>query len=177
MLATLPPMGAVVSDLTRARDTAALAGHPGAEPDPRWRERDMGDWSGHYESEYGKAEMDAFRHGDLVPPGGEAFAEVQARVGDAIDALAARGGSWLVFTHGGPGRAAVAHVTGVDHRVVAGPSNTSLTVLEIAPRRRLLTFNWSHDGGALPRGSEPGGATAAVSARTGAHDGAADREP
>jgi glucosyl-3-phosphoglycerate phosphatase len=158
VLAGLPPMAVVSSDLSRAHLTAELAGHPGADTDPRWRERDMGDWTGHYEAEVPADAMHAFRHGDLVPPGGETFAQMQQRVGAAIDELTARGGAWLVFTHGGPVRAAIAHVTGADPRAIAGPANTSLTVLEIAPRRRLLTFNWSHDGGALPRASEPGAA-------------------
>ena len=157
-LVRLGSAGAVASDLSRARLTAELAGHPEAEPDPRWRERDMGDWTGRYETEIPAAEMDEFRHGDLVPPDGESFAQVQARVGEAIEELTARGGTWLVFTHGGPVRAAVAHVTGADGRAVAGPSNASLTLLELAPRRRLLTFNWSRDGDAVPRASEPGGA-------------------
>jgi probable phosphoglycerate mutase len=169
-LAQLPAAGVVASDLSRARLTAELAGHPGAEPDPRWRERDMGDWTGKYESDIVPAEMDEFRHGDLVPPDGESFAQLQARVADAIEDLTARGGSWLVFTHGGPVRAAVAHVTGADGRAVAGPSNTSLTLLELAPRRRLLTFNWSHDGDAVPRASEPGGAQIAVSPSTARHE-------
>jgi broad specificity phosphatase PhoE len=134
----------------------------------------MGEWQGHYEREIDPAEMDAFRHGDLVPPGGETFAQVQERVGAAVDDLARRGGDWIVFTHGGPVRAAVAHLTGADHRAVAGPANTSLTVLELVPRRRLLTFNWEPDGAAIPRASEPGGAEIAVSARTGAHGSASD---
>lgn len=170
VLALLPAMHVVSSDLSRAADTAALAGHPDAEQDPRWRERAMGDWTGHYEAEVPDEQMDAFRHGDLVPPRGESFDQVQARVGEAIDELAARGGSWLVFTHGGPVRAAVGHVTGADHRRVAGPSNTSLTVLELAPRRRLITFNWAPDSGPIPRASDPGGAAVAVSPATGGND-------
>jgi broad specificity phosphatase PhoE len=169
VLAELPPMGVVTSDLSRAAVTAELAGHPGADTDPRWRERDMGEWTGHYEREIDDDRMAAFRHGDLNPPRGESFAQMQARVAAAIEDLSGRGGSWLVFTHGGPVRAAVAHVTRADHRAVVGPANTTLTVLEIGPRRRLLTFNWAHDGRALPRASEPGGAEIAVSATTAAH--------
>jgi probable phosphoglycerate mutase len=166
VLRALPAVGVVASDLSRARLTAELAGYRGAELDPRWRERDMGDWTGKYETEIPPAEMDEFRHGDLIPPHGETFADLQERVGEAIEDLARRGGAWLVFTHGGPVRAAVAYVTGADHRAVAGPSNTSLTLIELAPRRRLLTFNWSHDAGVLPRASEPGGAAIEVSGST-----------
>ena len=167
VLADLPAVQVVSSDLSRALATAELAGHAAPLTDRRWRERHMGDWTGHYESEIPDDRMTAFRHDDLVPPKAETFADVQARVGAAIDDLAGRGGSWLVFTHGGPVRAAVAHVTGADHRAVAGPGNTSITVFELAPKRRLLTFNWAHDAGAIPRASEPGGARIAVSAATG----------
>jgi glucosyl-3-phosphoglycerate phosphatase len=162
VLATLPPAGLVTSDLSRAALTAELAGHPGAEPDPRWRERSMGDWTGELERDVPAADMDRFRHEGYVPPGGETWDALQHRVGDAIEDLSARGGHWLVFTHGGPVRAAVAHVTGADHRAVAGPANTSLTVLELAPKRRMLTFNWSAGDGGVPRASEPGGGGAIV---------------
>src|SRR4051812_28497437 len=36
----------VTSDLQRARETAALLGHPGARPEPRLREIDVGAWAG-----------------------------------------------------------------------------------------------------------------------------------
>jgi broad specificity phosphatase PhoE len=113
--------------------------------------------------------MQAFRAGDLVPPGGESWEEFQARVGAAADELAARGGSWLVFTHGGCVRAAVAHLTGADARAIAGPANASVTLLELGARPRLLVFNWSVAPG-VPRASDPGGALSLeVSHTTAAH--------
>lgn len=160
-VAALPADGAVASDLSRARDTARLAGVRDAAPDPRWRECAMGEWEGLLEAEVGPDDLRAFRRGELVPAGGERWDEFQARVAEAVDGLADRGGSWLVFTHGGCVRAAVAHVTGASARAVAGPVNASLTLLELAPRRRLLSFNWSTDG-AFPRASEPGGADVAA---------------
>lgn len=158
-LAVLPPARVVTSDLERARETAELAGFGGGEPDPRWRERGLGAWEGMLEADVPPAELAAFRRAGQVPPGGEAWDAFQARVAGAVEELAARGGSWLVFTHGGCVRAAVAHLTGADARTVAGPANASLTLLELAPRRRLLVFNWTPEPG-VPRASDPGAVAA-----------------
>lgn len=155
LMAELATNGTVASDLARARETAALAGFPAAAPDPRWRERSLGVWETQPEDSVDAAEMTAFRDNRFVPAGGEAWPAFQARVGGAVDDLAARGGSWLVFTHGGCVRAAIAHLTGADALTIAGPSNASLTVLEIAPRRRLRAFNRTGTA-ALQRPSEPG---------------------
>jgi probable phosphoglycerate mutase len=146
---------AIVSDLTRATETAELAGYPAAEIDPRWRERDLGVWETQLEAEVSDAEMTAFRDNRFVPEGGEAWPEFEARVGGAVDDLAQRGGSWVVFTHGGCVRAAIAHITRADPLTIAGPSNASLTVLEVAPRRRLRAFNRTGRA-TLDRPSEPG---------------------
>ena len=164
-LRDLPPMAVVASDLSRARDTAALAGHADAEPDARWRERGLGEWEGRLEGDIDRDALRAFRRTDVPPAGGELWPDFQARVGAALDDLAGRGGAWLVFTHGGCVRAAVAHLTGADHRTVAGPANASLTVLQARGRRRMIAFNWTAaEGGALriPAPSDPGG----VSKRT-----------
>jgi probable phosphoglycerate mutase len=165
-LAALPPMGLITSDLSRARDTGVLAGFDGAEEDARWRERSLGVWEGRIETDVPADELRAFRERDHVPAGGEHWAELQARVGAALEELAGRGGSSLVFTHGGCVRAAVAYLTGADPSTIAGPGNTSLTLLEIGRRRRVQAFNWtaSSDGRAqIPQGSDPGGAELEVS--------------
>ena len=140
-LAALAPDGVVVSDLERARETAELAGFPGAEVDPRWRERGVGEWTGMLEADLPPGDLRAFRDRDHVPPTGEAWPAFQARVGAAIDELDGRGGTWMVFTHGGCARAAVAHLTHADPKAVAGPANASLMRFELAPRRRLLAFS------------------------------------
>jgi probable phosphoglycerate mutase len=156
VLRTLPVDAAVSSDLLRARETAALAGFADARADARWRELDLGAWSGRLEAEVAPEELAAFRRAALVPPGGESWPLFAARVAAAVEELGRAGGTSAVFTHGGCVRAAVAHVTGARPETVAGPVNTSLTLVELAPRRRLLTFNWSPEPG-LPRASEPGG--------------------
>lgn len=153
VIAGLATRTVVVSDLRRATETAALAGHAEAAPDPRWRERSLGDWETLLQKDVATPdEMAAFRTGELVPEGGEAWPAFQARVAEALDALS---GDCLVFTHGGCVRAAVAHVTGADWRTVAGPANTSLTVLQTGKRRRVLAFNWTPTAPGLKRPSDP----------------------
>jgi glucosyl-3-phosphoglycerate phosphatase len=156
VLASLPPVRAVTSDLARARDTAALAGHPDVPADRRWRERSLGDWETFLEREVATPEdMARFRMGELIPPGGESWTQFQARVVEAAEELAAAGGDWLVFTHGGCVRALVSHVSGADWRAVAGPANTSLSVLRMGKRRRMLAFNWTPAPPGLTKPSDP----------------------
>ena len=155
-LAPFAPDGSVCSDLMRARETAALADHPGARPDPRWREIDLGIWSGRLESDVPAGELAAFRRGEHVPLGGETWDSLVRRVADAVEELAAAGGTWLVFTHGGAIRAATAHVVETSIQRIAGPANCSVTLLELHPLRRVLAYNRT-DEPRLPAPSEPGG--------------------
>jgi len=119
----------VTSDLQRASETAALLGHPDARRDPRWREIDLGGWAGRMISEFEDEQQGAWRGGPLHADDGESWAAFVARVGGAVDELAAAGGEWLVICHGGAIRAALSHVTGADPQTVIGPGNTSVTVL------------------------------------------------
>jgi broad specificity phosphatase PhoE len=156
VVATLPADGVVASDLARARETAELAGYPDAVVDPAWRERSLGTWETRLETEFGAEEMAAFRRGELVPEGAESWPRFQARVAAAAEALAARGGDWLVFTHGGCVRALVAHLTGADWRIVVGPANTSVSVFRLGEAPRMLAFNWTPGAPGLARASDPG---------------------
>jgi glucosyl-3-phosphoglycerate phosphatase len=134
-------MQAIASDLVRARETAALLGHPDAPTDARLREIDVGEWAGRPISDFPPGSEPSWRGGPLVPPGGEAWGELVARVGAAVDdMLDAGGGPWLVVAHGGVVRAAVTHLTGADARQLAGPANASVTVLE---GRRLRAYAWT----------------------------------
>jgi probable phosphoglycerate mutase len=146
----------VVSDLARARETAALAGFPDARPDRAWRENDIGVWSGRLASDLDAGELQAWRRGEHVPQGGETWPDFARRVSAAADALRDAGGTTLVFTHGGCVRAATAHVTGARAVALAGPANASVTLLELAPRARLLAYNRA-EALAFPVPSEPGG--------------------
>lgn len=153
--------GVVASDLARAQETAALAGFPDAPGDKRWREIGLGEWTARLNAEVPRADLDAWRAGRHVPEGGETWNAFVRRVGSAVEELAARGGDWLVVSHGGCVRAACAHVTGAAVEAFAGPANASLTMLELAPRRRVLAFNRAEDAG-LPEPSDPGGTAPAM---------------
>src|SRR5262245_8520247 len=77
VVAGLSAEQAVVSDLLRAGETAALAGHGAATVDPRWRERGLGVWETHLEAEIAREDMTAFRDNLFVPEGGEAWPDFQ----------------------------------------------------------------------------------------------------
>jgi probable phosphoglycerate mutase len=143
-----PAGRARTSDLRRARETAALAGHPGAELDARLREIDVGEWAGRPLDELPGGSEVSWRAGPEVPPGGESWADMTARVGAVLDELRAAGGPWLLVAHGGVIRAAVATLTGVDPRRIAGPANASVSVYDPA-RGQLLAYAWTPDG-AIP---------------------------
>ena len=132
------PAGRLSSDLSRAVQTAELLGLGGAPTDPRWREIDIGDWAGHTLDELDPGEVAAWQRGELVPPNAETFADLQARVAEAVDEL--RGEDVIVVAHGGCVRAATAHLTGADPRRLAPPANASLTVIEHGERVRLHAY-------------------------------------
>ena len=132
----------VTSDLRRARETAALVGYPDARLDPRFREIDVGEWEGRPLSDFPAGPETAWRGGALKAPGGESWADLQSRVGAALDELIAAGGTWLVVCHGGVVRAALSHVTGADPQRVAGPANASVTVLRAQDRPQLESYGW-----------------------------------
>jgi glucosyl-3-phosphoglycerate phosphatase len=129
------PARRLSSDLTRAVETAEVLGLGGAPTDRRWREIDIGDWAGHTLDELDAADVAAWQRGELAPPNAETFAQLQARVAEAVDEL--RGEDAIVVAHGGCVRAATAHLTGADPRRLAPPANASLTVIEHGDRIRL----------------------------------------
>ena len=147
LLRGFAPGRVLTSDLERARETAAELGYAGAAPDPVWREIDVGEWEGRPLAELPPGQEPSWRGGDLVPPGGERWEELEARVADALDALMDEGGDWLVVTHGGVIRAAVSYATGADAQRIGGPGNASVTVVEPT---RLVAYGW------VPNGAVPG---------------------
>lgn len=146
LLTGFPAERVLSSDLRRTRETAAALGHPEATPDPVWREIDVGEWAGRLLADLPAGPEPSWRGGDLLPPGGERWDELVARVADALEALMAESGDWLVVTHGGVIRAAVSSVTGASGHRMAGPPNASVTVLEPGG---LVTYGWTPDG-AIP---------------------------
>ena len=140
-LAALGVDHAIASDLVRARETAALAGFDLLPTDPRWREIDVGEWTGRAMADVAQDELDAWSRGRHVPAGAESWADLVVRVGKAVEELRVAGGAWLVVTHGGCVRAAIAHVTGAAPTSMRSPDNASLTLIELGARPRLLAFN------------------------------------
>lgn len=116
-IAALAPEIAVSSDLERALETARIVTRDlGLElqVDPRWREWDVGLWSGKPRAEIELRWPElyrAFREGDpdVQPPGGERRSELDARVREAARELVLRnaGRRVLVITHRGAIRALV----------------------------------------------------------------------
>jgi glucosyl-3-phosphoglycerate phosphatase len=143
----------VSSDLSRARETAALLGLSVARYDARWREIDVGEWGGRPAAEIDAQsdELTNWRGGTRVAPGGEPWPDFTARVAGAMDELVETGGPWLVVCHGGCIRVAVAHATGADPLRLGSPPNASATVFELGARPRLLVYGSLPDGG-LPTG-------------------------
>jgi len=135
----------VVTPLSRTRATAeAIARHHPAAPrdfhvEPLLAEQDFGSWQG-----LSYAELDAARSGawhrfwlapaEEVPPGGESFAAVSARVAEAIAVLTRRhaGRDIVCVSHGGPIRAALALALSVspERALSFTIDNCSLTRLE-----------------------------------------------
>lgn len=109
----------LTSPLSRARQTAALLGHPDAQPEPALIETDWGDWEGRtlaeLRAEQG-AEMAAreARGLDFRPPNGESPREVQARLRPFLSRLSEHPGGTVAVCHKGVIRALYALATGWD---------------------------------------------------------------
>lgn len=138
----------IASDLSRALDTARALGP--AEPDPRFREIDVGAWAGLHHSEVAARfadEVAGLRAGLPVRiGGGESMPEFEARVDAAIDALRAEhaGRRVLVVTHGGVVRAIATRILDKRGRPspLVGAGNASLTRVRCdRDALRLETYN------------------------------------
>ena len=144
-----PATHAVRSDLERVAQTAApWEAQVAAEVtvDVRWREIDVGTWSGLTWAEVEEQDpttLAAWRAGnDVRRGGGETFAELRARTQQALRELAGIAETVIVFTHGGCIRLGVAAVLGLPPmgELTLGPAaNCSITELELRPDRPVLT--------------------------------------
>ena len=145
-------VAAVRSDLQRVEQTArpwAETAPVAVQVDSRWREIDVGTWSGQTWDEVAVSDpktLAAWRAGqDVRRGGGETFAELRARTWTALDELRSCEGTVLVFTHGGSIRLGVAAAIGLpvmgEHAL--GPvGNCSVTELLLDDSTtRLLSYN------------------------------------
>lgn len=140
--AALPPAAPVISsDLARAVATAdALQGaRPRLPHDPALREIHFGQWEMRTHAQVSAdhpALVRAFWDdpGPHAPPGGESWNGLTARVGAAIDRLAAAhpGGDIVVVAHFGAILAAIGHATGLPARATFAHRIEPLSLTEIA---------------------------------------------
>lgn len=146
-LAAQPLALVLSSDYLRARTTAErvarAAGAP-LEEDSAWRERHFGELRGRSYDTLGTLDILAR---DYEPPGGECWAEFDARVDRAWDALVARAtgfdGDVAVVTHGLVLRSLLERRLDTSlHPGVAGlvVANTSVTTVDPLPPWRVRTL-------------------------------------
>lgn len=141
------PHAVVCSDLQRARQTADCLGYPQATHDARWREADLGEWTGVAADElklHHAEHHQRWRDGNAAPPGGESFECLRARVREAVDALRGQSGTVLVVTHGGAIRAALSELLGLGPDRIVPVEPGSATVIQMSSRPRLAAFNVYH---------------------------------
>ena len=135
----------IVTPLGRTRATAeALARHHAAVPadfeiEPRLAEQNFGEWQGLTHDELAQQRSGAWHRfwlapAEEVPPGGESFAAVSARVAEAIEALTRRhaGRDIVCVSHGGPIRAALSLALAVppEQALAFSVDNCALTRLD-----------------------------------------------
>ncbi|MBE3074478.1 MAG: bifunctional RNase H/acid phosphatase [Actinobacteria bacterium] len=130
----------ITSGLQRAIETgAAIAAElgVGAQIDLDWDEQNFGDWDGKsigYLVDRYPQELQRFREDSHYSrPGGEAHADLQARVLAAFERATAAGGTVVVASHRKPIMTVLAHVLGIPHeriwRLATAPA--SLTSIEV----------------------------------------------
>ena len=145
-VAQLLPSDAVwiVTNLQRTVQTAHAIAHagyalPAPSVEPAFREQGFGDWHGRLHSERNAERTDPFIGiwncaPQEIPPGGESFVAVMARVASAVDRLTEqhRGRDIVCVAHGGSIRAALAHALGLSPAVALSFSidNVSVTRIE-----------------------------------------------
>jgi glucosyl-3-phosphoglycerate phosphatase len=143
LLAGREPDAVVCSDLRRARETLDLLGLQGT-TDPRWRETDVGAWTGRLVNDLIAEDEPAYRgwlENRHTPDGGEPWEEMRDRVVEAALELAAGGAQTaLAVTHGGPIRACCAALARLPRSHLVPVPTASITRIRVAERSRLVAF-------------------------------------
>jgi len=125
----------LTSPLSRARDTAALAGYPDAVVDPDLREWDYGDYEGRTSVDIQTERPDWFLWNDGVP-NGETIAEVATRCDRVIERVRVAEGDVLAFAHGHVLRILAARWIGQDpgfgRHLLLSPATISILASEHA---------------------------------------------
>lgn len=151
LFARLPLAGAWCSDLSRCRETAALAlAETGIAPIalPALREIHLGGWEGLTKDEVqqrfpGEFEQRGLDLANTIPSGGESFAQAQRRFLTALQHIhaltsaqsAQSAGPVLIVAHGGVIRAALCHILGLrlDSLFRLGQDYCGLNILHTTP--------------------------------------------
>lgn len=151
LFARLPLAGAWCSDLSRCRETAALAlAETGIAPIalPALREIHLGGWEGLTKDEVqqrfpGEFEQRGRDLANTIPSGGESFAQAQRRFLDALQHICTQAsaqpgwpaGPVLIVAHGGVIRAALCHILGLrlDSLFRLGQDYCGLNILHTTP--------------------------------------------
>jgi probable phosphoglycerate mutase len=134
------PARVVTSNLQRAVETGGLIADQlglDAQVDADWDEQSFGDWDGRAMADLATQhpqELLMFREDEhYCRPGGEAHAEMQARVLVAFERVSAAGGTVVVATHRKPIMTVLAYLLGIPHqriwRLATAPA--SLTAVEL----------------------------------------------
>lgn len=139
VISSYAPGRVVTSSLRRTQETAEALGLRVDRTDPHLDEAHLGLWEGSYSAQLraeSPHEYQEWRAGLLRPPGGESFEELTARVLEgvtrAVRETAADGhASVLVLTHGGPVRALLQRVVGLDPALTVPAHPASLSILEV----------------------------------------------
>jgi probable phosphoglycerate mutase len=131
----LSPDHVVASDLPRARVSAGIMGFQNAALDPRFREIDVGDWSGKLIADIradDEAAYRGWRAGSHTPPGGESWSAFKDRIVDGVrDLAAADHDTVLVVAHGGVIRAACEALVGLQAANVVPVGPASITIFDV----------------------------------------------
>lgn len=149
-LASWPLEAIVTSDLQRCQETARLLAAPhGLEPvpDPRWRERDVGEFSGMTSQETRASHPELWEgavHGMVDPPNGETFADLRVRAMEAFTAVSQQYArqTIAVVTHGGVLHTLLAQILGVSEETYGRftlRGNTGLSIVEIGKRGPIVS--------------------------------------
>lgn len=147
----------ISSSLNRAIQTAApIAEALGAQAqiDPAWDEYAFGEWDGRrgvdLAAEFPE-EFARFWADQTFPlPGGESHADLLARVGPALQALMAEGGTIVVVAHWGSITCALSHALGIDLKVVHRMALAPASMSALRVRDLDLQVDFVNDLGALP---------------------------
>lgn len=150
----MAPDRVVVSGLRRTAETAQELGLEPDAHDCRLDEASLGEWEGRYSAdlrEESPEEYAAWRAGRLTPPGGESFEQLTHRVTAGLFAAVAdcaRAGeeALVIVTHGGPVRAMLADLVGLDPARAIHSHPAGLSLLDVDPRAqdvKLRLYNYS----------------------------------